>query len=154
DAARTHDLLLRGTRYTLAAVVPFTIVLMVLAKPILEVWLGAKFAVAATAMTLLVAYWLINANTGVAGNMLLAAGRARRLSLYAGAVAAVNLALSLALTPSFGLNGVVLGTTLAYVLGFPFFLAMTLSTFDVSLTEFAREAWVPAYLTGAAVALV
>ena len=151
DALRTRDLLLRGTRYTLAAVVPLTIVIMVLAKPILVEWIGPKFGVAATAMTLLAAYWLFNANTGVAGTMLVAAGRARPLTVYALAVALLNVALSLALTPSLGLNGVVLGTTISNIVGFPFFMAMTLSTFPVKLGEFAREAWLPAYVTGAVV---
>jgi O-antigen/teichoic acid export membrane protein len=151
DRMRTRELLLRGTRYTLAAVVPLALVFMILAQPILRVWLGPKFAAGATAMTLLVAYWLINANTGVAGNMLVAAGRARWLAGYAAGVAALNLLLSLALTPSLGLDGVVLGTTVAYVIGFPFFLARTLSIFPVSLGELAREAWLPAYLTGAVI---
>jgi O-antigen/teichoic acid export membrane protein len=152
DVQRTHDLLVRGMRYTLAVVVPVTIVLMILAKPILEVWLGAKFGVAATAMSVLTGYWLVNANTGVLSRMLVAAGRARVLTLYAGAVAVVNLGLSLALTPALGLNGVVLGTTIAYVLGFPFFLRIGLSTFPVRLAELAREVWLPAYLTGAVMA--
>jgi O-antigen/teichoic acid export membrane protein len=151
DVPRTRDLLLRGTRYTLAAVVPLTIVFMVLAKPILVQWIGPKFGVAATAMTLLAAYWLFNANTGVAGTMLFAAGRARQLTLYALAVALLNVGLSLALTPSLGLNGVVLGTMISNIAGFPYFMAMTLSTFPVSLAELAREAWLPAYLTGAVV---
>ena len=131
--------------------VPVALVFMILAEPILRVWLGPKFAVGATAMTLLVAYWLINANTGVAGNMLVAAGRARWLAGYAAAVAAANLLLSLALTPAFGLDGVVIGTTISYLIAFPFFLAKTLSTFPVGLAELAREAWLPAYVTGAVV---
>ena len=56
---------------------------------------------------------------------------------------AVNLGLSLALTPSLGLNGVVLGTTIAYVLAFPFFLRLTLRTLPIRLAELAREAWLP-----------
>ena len=151
DTERTRELLLRGTRYILAAVIPVALVFMILAEPILRVWLGPKFAVGATAMTLLVAYWLINANTGVAGNMLVAAGRARWLAGYAAGVAAANLLLSLALTPAFGLDGVVIGTTISYLIAFPFFLAKTLSTFPVGLAELAREAWLPAYVTGAVV---
>jgi len=152
DAQRVRDLLLRGSRYTLAAVVPVTIVLMILARPILEVWLGSRFGQAATAMTVLAGYWLLNAGTGVAGRMLIAAGRVRTVAAYAGAVALANLALSLALTPALGLNGVVLGTTIAYVVGFPFFLRIVLSVFPVTITDFAREVWCPAYLTGAVVA--
>jgi O-antigen/teichoic acid export membrane protein len=154
DTERTRELLLRGTRYILAAVVPVALVFMILAQPILTVWLGPKFAAGATAMTLLVAYWLINANTGVASSMLLAAGRVRTLTGYAAAVAGANLFLSLALTPAFGLNGVVLGTTISYLVAFPFFLATVLSTFPVSLAELAREAWLPAYVTGAVVGAI
>jgi O-antigen/teichoic acid export membrane protein len=152
DEFRTRELLLRGTRYTLAAVVPLTVVLMILAGPILELWLGTEFGAAATAMALFVGYWLINANTGVASSMLVTAGRIRQLTVYAVAVAVLNLALSLALTPSLGLNGVVLGTTLSYLLGFPFFFAIVLDTFAVSLGQLAREAWLPAYATGVVVA--
>jgi O-antigen/teichoic acid export membrane protein len=152
DVQRTRDLLLRGTRYMLAAVVPPTLVLTILAKPILLTWLGPRFGAASTAMSILVGYWLINAGTTVPVRMLITAGRARAVAIYAGAVALVNLALSLALTPSLGLDGVVLGTALAYVLGFPFFIRLTLRAFPISLAELAREAWLPAYATGAVIA--
>jgi PST family polysaccharide transporter len=152
DAERTRALLLRGTRYMLAAVVPPTLVFVILAKPILVVWLGPRFAAAATAMSVLVSYWLLNAGVSVAGRMLVVAGRARAIAVYAVGVALTNLALSLALTPSLGLNGVVLGTTLAYVLGFPFFIRLTVRVFRVRLDELAREAWIPAYVTGLVVA--
>jgi O-antigen/teichoic acid export membrane protein len=151
DAERTRELLLRGTRYMLAVVVPLVLVLTILAKPILSVWLGPKFAVAGTAMSILVGYWLINAGGTVAVRMLIAVGRARTVALYAGAVAFTNLVLSLGLTPSLGLNGVVLGTTIAYAAAFPFLIRITLATFPVHLAELAREAWLPAYLTGALV---
>jgi O-antigen/teichoic acid export membrane protein len=113
-------------------VIPPTIVLMILAKSILKVWIGPKFGAATTAMVVLTAYWLLNGGIGVPGRMLVAAGRARTLALYAGGVALANLGLSLGLTPSLGLNGVVLGTTIAYALGFPFFIWLILSTFPVT----------------------
>jgi O-antigen/teichoic acid export membrane protein len=152
DIQRARDLLVRGSRYTFAAVVPLVIVFMVLAKPILVVWLGEKFAGAATAMSILVAYWLVNASTGVSGGILVAANRVRVLTLYAVAVAVLNLLLSLALTPSLGLDGVVLGTTIAAVLSGPWVIALSLSTLQVGIGFFAREALLPAYLTGALLA--
>jgi membrane protein EpsK len=154
DIRRVRDLLLRGTRYTLALIVPLSLTFVVLARPILTVWLGPKYAVAATAMSILVSYWLLNAGLTVGGAMLISAGRARAVAMYSAAIALLNLTLSLALTSSLGLNGVVLGTTLSYVLGFPFALVLILSTFPVSLGEIAREAWVPAYVTGAIIALL
>jgi O-antigen/teichoic acid export membrane protein len=153
DVQRTRELLLRGTRYTLAAVVPVAIVLMALAGPILNVWLGARFGAATTAMTLLIAYWLGYASLGVGGSMLVAAGRIRQITVYTAAVATLNLGLSLALTPSLGLNGVILGTTVSYFVSFPFFVALILSTFPVRLADLVREVWVPAYSTGALLAV-
>jgi O-antigen/teichoic acid export membrane protein len=151
DIPRQRDLLIRGTRYMLAIIVPIVLVLMVLAKPILIVWLGPKFAPAGTAMTILVGYWLVTGGAPVAAAMLMAAGRVRRLAAYAAAVAAFNLVLSLALTPKYGLNGVVLGTTIPYVLLSPYVVFLALSTFTVGLGEFAREVWLPAYSTGAVI---
>jgi O-antigen/teichoic acid export membrane protein len=154
DDTRLHDLLLRGTRYVMAIVVPVTAVLMTLSDRILEVWLGPKFVVAAPAMAILLGYWLANAGTGVASGMLVAAGRVRGLNRYAWLVAGTNLALSIGLTPLFGLEGVVIGTTVPYLLFLPYLLRLTLDTFSFSLARMVREAWIPAYATGSLVAAV
>jgi O-antigen/teichoic acid export membrane protein len=153
DDQRIHDFLLRGSRYVQAAVMSLTVVFMTLAGPILHVWLGPQFAVAGTAMTILVAYWLVNGGLAVGGRMLIAVGRARAVAIYAVGVALVNLVLSLSLTPILGLNGVVLGTSVAYALGCPFILRLILRTFSIRLGEFVREVWLPAYVTGAVVAV-
>ena len=85
--------------------------------------------------------------------MLITAGRVRVLTANALAVAALNLMISLALTPSLGLDGVVLGTAIAFVLAFPFFIWIVVSTFPVRLAELVREVWLPAYVTGVPVTL-
>ena len=85
--------------------------------------------------------------------MLVTAGRVRVVAAYAFAVAVLNVAISLALTPSLGIDGVVLGTTIAYVVAFPVFVWIVVSTFPVRLTEIAREVWLPAYATGVLVAV-
>ena len=152
DEERLHDLLVRGTRYVMAVVVPVTVVLMVLSDRILEVWLGPEFVVAAPAMAILVSYWLANSATGVGGGMLVAAGQLRELNLYAWIVAGANLVLSLALTPLIGLDGVVIGTTVPYVAITPWFIALMLREFPVTLERFLRVACLPAYATGGLVA--
>jgi O-antigen/teichoic acid export membrane protein len=152
DEERLHDLLLRGTRYVMAIVVPVTVVLMTLSDRILFVWLGPRFVTAAPAMAILLSYWIISSGTGVAGGMLIAAGRMRQLNRYAWMVAGTNLALSLALTPLIGLEGVVIGTAVPYFLFLPYFLRMTLDAFRFPFGRLVREAWLPAYTTGALVA--
>ena len=152
DVERQRALILRGSRYVVAAVTPLTIVLMALSEPILEVWLGERFTVAATALSIFVAYWLVGASAGVPSFMILAAGHVRWLAFYAWGHAALSLSLSLALTAWLGLDGLVLGTTVAYLTVTPFLFRKLLELFPISLAEFAREVWVPAYLTGAALA--
>lgn len=154
DRERLLDLLLRGTRYIMAVVVPVTVVLMVLSGPILEVWLGPRFRQADLAMSILCSYWLVSSMTGVAASVLVAAGRVRALAGYAWLVAIANLALSLVLTPLFGLNGMMLGTTIPYVVLVPYFLRLLLSTFpDVTLASLARECVVPSYSCAAVLAV-
>lgn len=152
DTQRLRELMLRGTRYTVAIVVPLVVVAAILARPILEAWLGERFGAAAPAMAILVGYWLVIANTSVGWQMLVAVGQIRKFSLYAVSVALVNAALSLALTPRFGLNGIVLGTTIPYVVAFPAFLRLALPEFDVRLGDLAREVWLPAYSTAIVIA--
>jgi len=145
DDLRVRDLLLRGTRYVVAVVVPLTITLMLLAGPILRVWLGARYQLAEVAMVILMSYWLVASSTAVAAPMLVAAGQARLLVIYAGAMAVGNLALSLVLTPPLGLNGVVLGTAIPYALLSPAILMMACHSFPVSAADFARKVWLPVF---------
>jgi len=156
DHSRLREMLLRGTRYVLAATLPITVTFMVLSHEIIEVWLGSRYTPAATALTIFVGSWLLGANLGVAGSMLWAAGRTRAQVTYSWLVAAVNLSLSIWFTSMWGLNGVVIGTTAAYAVGFPLFMYYVLDAFPVGLRAFAREVWLPAYSTAAllAVALI
>jgi len=85
--------------------------------------------------------------------LLVGAGRARQVARYMALVAAGNLALSVALTPELGLEGPAVGTAAAYAAAFPFVLRLGLSVGPVRLADLVREAWLPAYSLGAALAL-
>lgn len=152
DPARLKELLLRGSRYTLAVVVPLTVTGMVLATPILEVWLGERYGEGGLAMAILLAYWLVTGSVGVAAAIAIAAGKARELARLAWCVALANLGLSLALTPWIGLEGVAIGTTLPYLVVFPFQLRLVLPVAGVSIGELVDQVWVPAYTLGLALA--
>lgn len=152
DDARLRELVIRGTRYVVALLVPLTITGMVLAGPLLEVWLGERYREGAAAMAILLAYWLLTASMGVGATVVIAAGRARDLARLAWYVALANLGLSLALTPLIGLEGVAIGTTVPYLLVFPFQVRLVTSAAPVRVVDLAREVWLPAYSTGLALA--
>lgn len=153
DTPRLRELMVKGSRYTLALVVPLTVAGMVLSAPILEVWLGERYGEGGTAMSILVAYWLVTGSVGVAAAIAIAGGKAREFARLAWAVAAANLGLSVALTPWIGLEGVAIGTTLPYILVFPLQLRLVRSVVSVSLRELVREVWLPAYSIGVALAV-
>jgi O-antigen/teichoic acid export membrane protein len=152
DGERVRDLLVRGTRYVLVIVGPVTTALIIVAQPLLEAWLGDSFRPAALSLALLSSYWLIGPNTSVIGWVLLAEGETRALARYAWAVALSNLALSLALTPWLGLEGVVLGTLVPYCLWTPAFLRAGLRHFGVTWRQMAQRVWLPGYASCAIVA--
>lgn len=154
DRARVDELLVRGTRYVLAIVGPLATAVVIVAQPLLDVWLGDRFGPAALSLALFSGYWLIGANTGVIGWVLLAQGESRMLARYAWVVAASNLVLSLALTPWLGLEGVVLGTVLPYCALSPGFVYIGMRHFGLAGRELMRRAWIPGYSVCAIVAAV
>ena len=152
DTRRLRQLVLRGTRYTLALYVPLCVALMTLAEPILDVWLGDRYRDGAAALTILVSYWLLYGGLVVTPGFLVGAGAARYVARIFLVAALLNLVLSLALTPVLGLEGPALATAVPFALAFPLMLGVGLRAGGgVALGELARRAWLPAY--GLAVAL-
>lgn len=151
DERRLRELLLRGSRYMLALIVPLVVVGMALARPILIAWGDdPAFGEAAPALTILLSHWLLNGISGVAAAMLIAVGRARELARWALLVAGASVALALALVPPFGLEGVALATAVPYVVLFPYLLRITLRAIPLPIQELARRAFVPAWALGLA----
>ena len=148
EERRLRELALRGTRYTLALFVPLSVTLMVLAEPILEVWLGDRYGGGATALAILVSYWLLYGGLVVTPGFLVGAGRARTAGLVFACAAVLNLALSLVLTPELGIEGPALGTAIPFFLAFPLLLRAGLSASGAPLRELARRAWLPSYSLG------
>jgi O-antigen/teichoic acid export membrane protein len=148
EARRLRELALRGTRYTLALFVPLCVTLIVLAEPILQVWLGDRYGDGATALAILVSYWLLYGGLVVTPGFLVGAGRARSAGIVFACAAVLNLALSLILTPELGIEGPALGTAIPFFLAFPLLLRAGLEASGAGLGELARRAWLPAYSLG------
>lgn len=152
DDRRERELLVRGSRYMLALIVPIAVVGMTLSTPILDVWLGSEFREAGTAMAILMSHWVLNGFSGVAAAMLVAVGAARDLARWALLVAGSAVALALVLTPGLGLDGVALATAVPYVVLFPYLLRITLRAVLVPAGELLRRAFAPAWGLGALLA--
>lgn len=152
DQRRLRELVVRGSRYSLAFTVPLAVTLMVLAAPTLELWLGERYRDGAGALAIMTSYWLLYGQLALTPNFLVGAGRAREIARIMAGVAVANLTLSLALTPALGLEGPAIGTTVPFALAAPFVLRISLAVSGASAGELLREAWVPAYGLGAVLA--
>ena len=152
DESRLRELVVRGTRYTLAFFIPLCVTLIVLAGPILDAWLGSRYSGGATALAILVSYWLLYGGLVVTPGFLVGVGLAREVARIMLCVAAANLALSLSLTPELGLEGPAIGTALPFLLAFPILLRLGLRASGASLGALARSAWAPNYTLAALLA--
>ncbi len=153
DERRLRELLVRGLRYALALIVPMAVTGMVLATPLLEAWLGEEFGAAGPALAILMSYWLVNGCTSVIQGIVIAGEGANRLVPIFWSVAAANVVISVALVPWLGLEGVAIGTALPYFCAFPFLMRLVLGIVPVPLGRLVREAFVPAYLLAAMLAV-
>jgi O-antigen/teichoic acid export membrane protein len=117
DATRQHQrlqqILVQGTRFSLAAVLPVAAAVFVLADPLMRVWLGSKaddVAVAVPVLQILAVAVAFRVGNATATTVLKGTGRHRMLAGVNLATGAVNVAMSAALISRFGLVGVAYGT--------------------------------------------
>jgi O-antigen/teichoic acid export membrane protein len=145
DYAGLKRLFLVGTRYTVACSVPLTIMLMVMARPLLSIWLGAGFEQDALLVWLFLAYTLFWPLKEVGWNLMIGmgyAGDVLRIQLW---TTSLNLALSVYLTKRFGVPGVLLGTLAGNIVAMAWYFRLYLPALRLSFAEFVRGTVWPVY---------
>jgi O-antigen/teichoic acid export membrane protein len=112
QAGRLQQVLIEGTRLSLATVLPIAVVLIVLADPLVTAWVGTKMIVAAPVIQILAVAVALRVGNATSTTLLKGAGQVRRVAVVNIVTGVVNLALSAALVRPFGLIGVAVGTVL------------------------------------------
>jgi O-antigen/teichoic acid export membrane protein len=107
---RLRDLLVQGTRLSLATALPVAGSLALLAEPVVIGWTGAEFRSASTIVEILSVVVLVRIGGWTASTVLQGAGHHRLLALSNLAGAAVNIGLSVLLIGAYGLPGVAFAT--------------------------------------------
>ena len=107
---RMREVLIQGTKISLALAVPVSGVLALLAEPIILGWTGPQFAESVVLVQLLVAVVLVRVGTGTASTVLRGAGHHRLLAWSNAIAATVNIVLSIVLLRTYGLVGVAYAT--------------------------------------------
>ena len=140
---RLRELLVRGTRYTLALSLPVTIAALILARPLLIGWVGAKYASFAGPAQLFLTYQLVTCAATIASTMLVGMGRVRQVTTYVTIAVTVNLVISIVLAKPLGVSGVIIGTLVGYGITGPLYIRLVLNELSMGVGEFVRRAIVP-----------
>jgi PST family polysaccharide transporter len=154
DRRSLRELLERGTKYSLLLTLPCVIAPMVLAGPLVQVWVGDEYAAAAGLAAVGLLYIAATAPLAVGSNLLVGVGRASAVLRAVLFAVPVNLVSSLVLVHLVGTVGVFLGTLIgtAVLLG-PLGTAVVREV-DTSATEFLRTAVAPVLAPSAALSVV
>jgi O-antigen/teichoic acid export membrane protein len=144
--ARLRELVLVGTLYAIVLTVPFVVLIVVLAHPLVEAWVGHGYGAHAVYVQIFVSYWFVGASTGVLASAIVGIGRMRVFVWLTVGGALVTLALSIGLTAAWGTVGVILGTVIPSWIGVPLWLYFALAQIGIAKTLFLRDVLLPAYL--------
>lgn len=138
DSAGLRTLLLRGTKYSAALVLPIWLFMLFLPRQTLTMWVGASFAPLAPLVLLYISHMFLTMLVGVSSTMLVSinkVGRVLKISLWA---AIINLAVSIATVQWLGITGLILGTALAYFISSLIYIFSVNRIFSISGQDFFR----------------
>jgi O-antigen/teichoic acid export membrane protein len=146
DHTRVRSLYIVSTRLTLAMFIPIGLSLVVLAKPILALWVGEAYSAYSHLVLILTVASLIDTSQWPAGLILQGMARHKPLALLTLASGIGNLAMSIILIAFLGLTGVALGTLISTtIVCLLFVLPYALRVMNVSVRELLARAFLPAF---------
>ena len=147
EHARLRSLYLGGVRVSLGLAMPLTVCLVLLAGPILDVWVGPGFDDGAPVVGILAIAAIVDLSLWPAGFVLQGIARHRWLGPISMGSGIANLVLSIALAPTLGIVGVAIGTLIpALVEAVVVLTPYTLRTLGLGPRRFLGEALAPAVL--------
>jgi O-antigen/teichoic acid export membrane protein len=122
DLLQLQRTLVAGNRTCALITFPLCVILIVLGKPIIELWVGARYLSSYPILLILVIPRGLYLAQSASTKMLLGMGKHRWLALVLLMEGVMNLGLSIVLARRFGLTGVALGTAIPLTITSLFFL--------------------------------
>jgi len=147
---RLRALVLIGSLYGVVLTLPFVVLTLALARPILDAWVGQGYSRYAIYVQIFVSYWLIHSSGGMIGSAVIGIGRIRIFVWITAVGSLFALGLSIGLTAAWGTIGVIWGTVIPAWISFPVLMYYSLRYVGISNARFVREVLVPGYLPVAA----
>jgi O-antigen/teichoic acid export membrane protein len=138
---RLKDLLVQGTKLSLATTLPVTGSLAILANAVVVGWTGAGFSAAATVLQMLAMVVVIRVGSQTASTVLMGAGHHRLIAYSNLAAAIANIVLSVVLIRTYGLPGVAFATVVVIgVRACTVLIPIACARVGITLREFVRTA--------------
>lgn len=154
DHASLRELLLRGTKYTCLVTLPVVVGAMLLAGPIVDVWVGPDNQEAAGLAVLALAYTGLTCGVQVASSLLIGVGRAGTVLKAAAAAIAINLVGSIVLVHVVGIAGAFIATLLGSLVLVPALAFAGSREVGLGTGRFFRAALLPLALPVLSLAVV
>ena len=133
---KIEKLVIRGGKYKCAIILSITTILIILAEPLIKIWMGKDFMNMVLPTQIYLSYWFLLAAWGVTGAVLLSLEKYKPI-LVLNIVAAIgNLILSLILVQWYGVLGVIMGTTIPYLLVLPLLIPYGLHLVGVNIKKY------------------
>ena len=142
---RLRKLALAGSFIGLVITLPWPVLVIVLAKPMIAAWVGHAYVRYAIYAQIFVVYWLTGANTSVLGAFVFGMSGIRIFVILTVIGGVTSLGLSIGMTAAFGTVGVIWGTVIPSVLGFPIWLHFALRRAGLTAREYGQSVALPAY---------
>jgi len=143
DRSKLRRLYLQGTKYAVALCVPVAVAGLIFARALLRTWVGAPYE-SLTSITRLFLLYPVFVSVHVIGvTMLVGIRRTRGVLVLSAISIVVNLIVSVALAPSRGISGVVIGTLVGYAVVWLPYLHLIFREFDVGLREWSGSVVLP-----------
>lgn len=142
---RMRTLVLVGSLFTVLVTAPVTVLVMVLAEPLIALWVGDQYREYAYYVQIFTSMFLIGCNVGALSSAVMGLGRMRTFVNLTIATAATNLTLSILLTARYGAVGVILGTVITSYVQVPVWMRFALRHVDIKPREYLRAVALPAY---------
>jgi O-antigen/teichoic acid export membrane protein len=150
-----RSLYMVSTRITLAIFLPIALVLVILAKPILTLWIGAAYAEYSYLILILVTASLIDTSQWPAGFILQGMAKHHPLAIMTIASGIANLTISILLVGRLNLMGVALGTLIpTTIVCIGFVTPFAMRVIGVNIKEIFTRVLQPAILPAIPMALI
>lgn len=145
DRERLRSMYLRSTRHAVALLLPASVAVFLVARPLIITWVGAA-NIAAVPLVKLFALWMaLGTFESMGPTILIALGRLRPIVILSTLWVVGNIGLSALLVGPLGAPGVIWGTIIAYVpLGLAF-VTLCLRELNIAGREFLRIVATPIF---------